>query len=133
MKVCDISPLALETIQEVHRASGFDYQFPKDFATPLFPLRRVATDDAGRFVAALALKVEAETYLWMDSRYGSPETRWQAVQALNSDMIERARVIGFDQVHCVLPPEIAQSFGKRLEELGWVESRPWPLYVLQVR
>lgn len=133
MKISDISPLALECIKDVHRASGFDYQFPKDFSTPLFPVRRVATDDSGRFIAAFALKVEAETYLWMDSSYGSPETRWQAVQALNSDMVERARTIGFDQTHCVLPPEIAERFGKRLQELGWIPARPWPFYVLQVR
>lgn len=133
MKISDITPLALECIKDVHRASGFDYRFPKDFATPLFPVRRCATNDDGKFIAAFALKVEAETYLWMDSEYGTPEERWQAVELLNADMLERAKSIGFDQAHCVLPPEIAKSFGKRLETLGWVESRPWPLYVLQVR
>lgn len=135
MKISDITPLALSCIREIHRASGFDYQFPKDFSTPLFPVRRCVTDDSGRLIAAFALKVEAETYLWMDSEYGTPEARWEAIQALHADMVERARVIGFDQVHCVLPPEIAKRFGQRMEELvpKWEPARQWPLYVLQVR
>ena len=133
MRVSDISPLALETLHEIHRCSGLDYQFPKDFATPLFPVRTCVTDDSGRLLAAAALKVEAEAYLWMDSRRGSPETRWQAVQMLHSDLATKGREIGFDQEHCVLPPEVADRFGKRLEELGWKLARPWPLYVLQLR
>jgi hypothetical protein len=133
MRVENITPLALETIHEVHRASGFDYQFPKDFSTPLFPLRRCVVDDAGKFVGAFALKVEAEVYLWMDHEYGTPEQRWEAIELLSADGIERARLIGFDQVHCVLPPEMAERFGKRLQGLGWIPSRPWPLYVLQLR
>ena len=32
-----------------------------------------------------------------------------------------------------LPPEIAERFGARLEELGWKLARPWPLYVFQLR
>lgn len=133
MRVTDISPLALECIKEVHRASGFDYKFPQDFSTPLFPVRRCVTDDDGRFVGALALKVEAETYLWLDDQYGTPELRWDAVKLLNSDMVERARDIGFDQAHCVLPPEIAERFGKRMQDLGWSPARPWPLYTYQLR
>jgi hypothetical protein len=52
---------------------------------------------------------------------------------LHSDLAAKGREIGFDQEHCVLPPEVAERFGQRLEELGWKLARPWPLYVLQLR
>jgi hypothetical protein len=132
MRVVDATSLALESIKDIHRASGFDYQFPKDFSTPLFPLKR-AVVDGGKAIACAALKVEAEAYLWMDHAQGTPEERLQALELLNSDLAEKARVIGFDQVHCALPPEIAERFGARLETLGWKLARPWPIYVFQLR
>jgi hypothetical protein len=137
MKVLDASPFSLESIAELHRASGFDYQWPRDFRTPLFPIKRAVVMDnhaaGSRAIAVAALKVEAEAYLWMDHSYGTPEQRLEALELLNSDLAARARVIGFDQVHCALPPEIAERFGERLEQLGWKLARPWPLYVFQLR
>ena len=134
MRVVDATSFSLETIADIHRASGFDYQFPKDFSTPLFPIKRgVVNGNDARAIACAALKVEAEAYLWMDHSYGTPEERLQALELLNSDLAERARTVGFDQVHCALPPEIAERFGSRLEALGWKLARPWPLYVFQLR
>jgi hypothetical protein len=122
----------MEHLVRIHAASGFDYQFPKDFNTPLFPIKLAATHGA-TLIAAAALKVEAEAFLWMDHDFGTPEQRMDALEMLNRDLRERALKIGFDQVHCALPPEIAERFGARLETLGWKLARPWPLYVFQLR
>jgi hypothetical protein len=120
-------------LEGLHCASGFDYQFPRDFDTPLFPVKRAVVNEANYPIAAAALKIEAEAYLWMDHTLGTPEQRMEALALLNADLATRARNIGFDQVHCVLPPEIAERFGKRLEDLGWKPARPWPLYTFQLR
>ncbi len=133
MKVQDATPMLLDWIAKQHRLSGFDYSFPQDFSTPLFPVRRAVSDDEGNVIACAALKVEAEAYLWMDHERGTPEDRMIALAMLNMDLAGRARTIGFDQVHCALPPEIAERFGKRLESLGWAPARPWPLYTFQIR
>jgi hypothetical protein len=132
MRVEDITPEALEFTLRQHRESGFDYVFPRDFGTPLFPVRRIVSEK-GYPLATAALKVEAEAYLWMSHANGTPEERLEALELLNSDLAEKARAIGFDQVHCALPPEIAERFGERLEALGWKLARPWPLYVYQLR
>jgi len=116
----------------IHEESGFDYKFPQ-IDTPLFPIKRYVGNDANWPIAAAALKVEAEAYLWMDHAQGTPEERLAALEMLNADLADKARALGFDQVHCALPPEIAERFGARLETLGWKLARPWPLYVFQLR
>lgn len=126
-------PLMRVEVERIHRESGFDYEFPRDIDTPRFPIKRAVVDNRNSLLAVAALKVEAEAYLWMDHAAGTPETRAEALHLLNEDIAHRARTIGFDQVHCVLPPEIAARFGKRLEELDWKLARPWPLYVFQLR
>ncbi len=133
MKVSELTAERLQAVAELHRQAHFDYQFPRDIETPLFPIRRAVLDDSGAIVGAAALKVEAEAYLWIDHAQGTPETRWKAIQVLQFDLALRAREIGFDQVHCALPPEIAKSFGPRLEDLGWKLARPWPIYTFSLR
>lgn len=133
MRLIDINAETLRAMRQIHAESGLDYLFPKDIETPLFPVKRAVVNDANWPIAAAALKVEAEAYLFSDHRSESPLVRWEAIQMLNSDLADKARTIGFDQAHCVLPPEIAARFGKRLEALGWQAARPWPLYVFQLR
>lgn len=132
MKVCDPNAVTIQVMRDAHARSGFDYSFPRDLHTPLFPIKRsVEKDDA--VLAMAAIKVEGEAYLWINPSEGTPEERWIAIKLLCMDLELKAREIGFDQVHCALPPEIAERFGKRLEDLGWKIARPWPLYVFQLR
>jgi hypothetical protein len=118
-------------LQRIHAREGWNYRFP-EVATPLFPVRTVA-EDMGRTVIASVVKVEAEVYLWMDHTWGTPAERWEALQEMHKEVIERANRIGFDSLYCVLPPEIAKSFGPRLEELGWSPDRGWPRFTYQLR
>lgn len=133
MTVEDLTQEQIAAVEEIHQKSDFNYVFPKDLNTPLFPVRRVAVNDAGELVAAAAIKVEAEAYLFLDAGSEDPQTRLEAIQLLQSDLAAKAKEIGFDSVHCALPPEIAERFGKRLEDMGWKLARPWPIYVYQLR
>jgi len=128
--VSNISAGALEALAYLHK---FDYQWPKDLNTPLFPIKRAVMDDNGTILAAATLKVEAEAYLWVDNSSNDPQKLWEGIQALHEDIRVKALKIGFDQVHCSLPPEVSGKFAQRLESLGWKQARPWPFYVFQLR
>jgi hypothetical protein len=140
MKIGNINGEMAE-IRDVHGKSQIDYRFPaltvQDEAgnivqSPLFPIQR-AISEQGQFLAAAAVKVEAEVYLFVNHDAANPQQLWDAVQALQSDVVSRAKEIGFDQLHACVPPELVKSFGKRLEEMGWSKTRPWPIYTLELR
>ena len=117
----------LEAIERMHRESAFDYKLPSFRNNPLFPIQR-SIRDKGNFVAAVLVKVEAETYLFLDHRVRNPKFRYQALKTLHEDLISEARNMGFDCLHAYLPPQVARSFGPRLEKVGWRLDRDWPSY-----
>jgi hypothetical protein len=119
-------------IEELHDSSNFDYKLPEFQGSPLFPIQRAATED-GRLIATVIAKVEAEIYLHIDHNWKTPEERWEVVKKMHADLKSKAKDLGFDTVYCVLPPEVAKSFGPRLEEIGWIPDRGWKRYVLEVR
>ena len=131
MKLSDINGEVNDIIR-VHEQSGFNYRFPSFQGNPLFPIQRTVSMN-GRFVAASLVKVEAEVYLFMNHTVGTPEDRWEALKNLHEDVITKARDIGFDQLYCVLPPEIEKSFAPRLRQLGWEADRGWTKYTLELR
>jgi len=126
MQLADIPVVA-----RIHERTGFDYRLPAIWANPRFPIKQVGVAD-GRPVIASVAKVQAEIYLWLDPDWGTPQERWDALKELHAEVVAQAEEIGFDQIYCVLPPEIAESFGPRLKELGWCETRPWPHYTLEL-
>ena len=114
----------------VHEASGFDYEFP-DLDDPLFIVKKTV-EELGRPVQGIALKVQAEVYLWVDPAYAGPEERWQKLQ----DLCEAAKLAawekGLDCLVCVVPPEIADTFEKRLKDVGMSRDRPWPKFTFSL-
>lgn len=141
MRIADLEPQDMKRVERWHESSDFDYKLPSLFLTddqgnvisnPLFPIRRRGIQD-GQIIGALAAKVEAEVYLWLNPEWGTPDSRLAAVEMFHKDVVAKARTIGFSQLYCVLPPEISRSFGQRLKDLGWDEARPWPKYVFELR
>ena len=114
MRISDLDGEGRERAESWHDSTEFDYRFPLLCGNPLFPIQRAGIQD-GRTVIASAVKVSAEVYLWLDPNWGTPEERWAALKLLHKDVSERARQVGFEQLTCVLPPEIAQSFGRSEE------------------
>lgn len=130
MKISDVNGEAHD-IQQIHDDAGFDYRLPDFVGNPRFPIQRAISSN-GRFMAASLVKVEAEVYLFMNHENGTPEERWEGLKLLHEDVVSRARKIGFDQLYCVLPPEIEKSFGPRLQELGWGKTRGWARYTYEL-
>ena len=132
MNISDMNGEACHVIEALHEESGFSYRLPEFMARkPLFPVQRVVREN-GQFIAAGILKVDAEAYLFMNHEAGTPEERFAALQALHEDVVSRAREIGFDQIYCVLPPDVEKSFAPRLQELGWQRDRGWTRMTLEL-
>lgn len=131
IEIRNFEPNDTTVLRKLHEGSGFDYRFPT-LSSPLFAVKRVGVSDE-KVVIASVVKVEAEAYLWIDKEWGTPEERFEAVRQINADIREESAHIGFDQLYCVLPPEVASSFGPRLEEMGWLKSRPWPRFTMEIR
>lgn len=126
----DVEKGDIETLKAIHRASEFDYKFP-DLGDPLFISKKVVEQN-GRVVQGIAAKLELTVYLWIDHSAGTPEKRWEWMQELVEATKLEAWKKGLDTITCVVPPEIADSFEKRLENIGMSRDRPWPRFSYDV-
>jgi hypothetical protein len=80
-----------------------------------------------RILAAVLLRLTAETYLLHDPHAGTPRLRWQRFLALHEAARQASLARGLDDVQAFLPPRIARAFGRRLARLGWRQD-PWPCF-----
>ena len=115
----------LDALRAMHAAQSFGYAFP-DLTDPRFLLRAVVEDDGKPRMAAL-LRLTAEAYLLADPAEGKPRQRWQWLLALHEATRRAAEARGLADVQAFLPPRVARSFGRRLENLGWRRD-PWTCY-----
>jgi hypothetical protein len=88
---------------------------------PLFVVKRVFDHD-GHAAMLCFLKIRSELYFFVDHTVGTPEERWEMLKEFTEDMKVEAAKQGLDQMTAFVPPEMAQSFGKRLEDLGFKNS-----------
>ena len=116
----------IPAFEVIHRESGFDYRFP-NLADPLFIAKKTVEED-GRPVQGIALKLQAECYIWVAPDWGTPEDRWQRLQELCEEAKLAAWEKGLDFIVCSVPPEIADSFEKRLKQIGMLRDRDWPSF-----
>jgi len=110
----------------IHEASGFDYKFP-DLDDPLF-IYKGTVEEEGQVVQGILLKLQAEVYLYVSPTWGTPEDRWNRLLELTEAAKLAGWQKGLDCLVCVVPPEIADSFEKRLQQIGMVRDRPWPKF-----
>lgn len=122
----DIEKKDIEALKVIHSESGFDYGFP-DLTDPLFLVKK-CIEENGRVVQGIAAKVELTVYLWVGHSDGTAEERWQWMQQLVEATKLDAWKKGIDTLTCVVPPEIADSFEKRLSAIGMTRDRNWPKF-----
>ena len=97
---------------------------------PLFVVKRVL-DHEGKTAMMCFLKIRSELYFFVDHTIATPEERWKMLQEFTEDMKHEAWKIGLDQMTAFIPPDIDESFSKRLTDLGFVKS-PWVPYSLNL-
>lgn len=124
LMVRDYQPGDKEALAAIHEAQGLDYKFP-DVDGPLFFVKKVLVDESGKIMAALVLRICAETMLLMDPEQ-EPQEKLTEMQELQSSVLSEAYKQGLDEIHASVP-EI--GFDKRLIQLGWEKGRSgWHLW-----
>ena len=106
----------------LHEQMGMGYQFP-DTNGPLFCLKKAIIDEGGRIVGAVALRLTAEAYLWLDGSR-SEFQKSKALAILNETCAKEAKILGLNDVSAWIPTKILRCFKNTLESLGWRKS-PW--------
>lgn len=119
-----------EALKAIHEASGFDYQFP-DLDDPLFIYKGIVAEE-GRVAQGIAVKLQGEVYIYVDHSWSTPELRWVRFQELTEEAKRAAWQKGLDSLICVVPPEIADSFEKRLKQIGMVKNLGWPRFTFDL-
>lgn len=122
----------LSALVAMHRAQGFDYPFP-DLHDPIFVSKLVLTDDAGGPVMAALARLTCEMYLLANPKAGTPRERYAHLLELHQAGTADLRARGLDDAHAWLPPRIANRFGHRLQQLGWLRDDAWTPYCKRLR
>lgn len=118
-----------ESIRRIHAAMGAKYPLP-DLASPLFVVREQVGNGHG-LVAAAAVKVVGEAFLWLDPEVPKRD-RAESLVRLSAHCELEAIKQGLEEVTAWIPVDIEPSFGKILTKRGWVRS-PWPSYTRLLR
>jgi hypothetical protein len=122
----DVEEKDIEALKAIHRENNFDYLFPP-LGDPLFLVKK-CVEENGVVVQGIAAKIELTVYIWVSHLYGTPEDRWRWMQELVEATKLAAWQKGVDTLTCVVPPEIADSFERRLSAIGMSRDRPWPKF-----
>lgn len=113
----------MDRIISIYKQQGFDYNIP-DLSSPLFLVKKVREVN-GRVVAAMCLRITAETFLFVE---GSPVAKGRSIEELQPAVDREAYDKGLADYICVIPPEISASFTPVLERMGWSRDRDWPMF-----
>lgn len=129
MYVRDFTEADLPDLERLHSENGFDYKMPS-LDSPLVLTKKVVFSDDGRIIGACYTKVQAETFLLLDTDL-DPSGKVAAINAMDAPVIVESQEQGLDQLVAYLPPGIEERFEKRLRLLGWSPMRenwkPWSL------
>lgn len=116
MRQTDIPVLKL-----IFAAQGFEYFFP-DLTGPLIEAVHVVVDENDKPLCAVAAQRTIELYLFAGA-IGPPHVRLHAIRLLHESLIPALKAKGYREVNAAIPPDIANSFGKRLcKTFDWVQN-----------
>lgn len=125
--VRDYRPSDFDAVKAIHEASQIDYQMP-DLESSLWLVKKVIEVE-GVIRAAAGMYIQTETYLWLDkTNWADAEQKYAAIKVLDKKVMSETWMKGVDCAVLWIPPGM-QSFGKRLEELGFTRDRDgWVSY-----
>lgn len=103
-------------LKKIHDRKRAGVEF--DFNLLLYPHRLVAERE-GKVIAALIGRPSEQVDLVLDGEFADPRERWNVLVHLFSCGEIFLREQGIRHTHCFVPNQIARSYGKRLESLGF--------------
>ncbi len=120
-----LKPSDIPSVRQMYELSGFAYSFP-DLRGPLMESVLVAVDENDVPVAAIAAERIVQAYLLMDEGL-HPAAKLRIIRQFHEQLAVDLRAKHYRCLEAFLPPEIADSFGKRLmRTFNWVKA--WPCY-----
>jgi hypothetical protein len=151
MRIREFQETDVGALSAMHAQQGFEYAFP-DLANPLFvsklvlegksaeagtdtgaPATAASSCDAAKpILMASLVRLTCEAYLLVDRTKGTPRDRYLRMLLMQREAAADLRTRGLEDVHAWLPPRIAQRFGRRLTDLGWVRDDCWIPYCLKL-
>lgn len=114
-------------VAALHAKQGLDYAMPDLDSDNM--LVRVVIEDEGRITHAVLLRKTCEAYWIFDPTADRVRERLQKFFMIHKEVIPQARIAGFEDMHCWLPPHLAErkALDGTMMRLGW--SRPlWTCY-----
>ncbi len=119
-------------IKRLHALSGLDYTLPPNLSDAGFFASRIVEDEQGIGMACL-FRRSAEAYLIVNKNWKSPAWRLEAILKLHYECNGALKSAGVVDVVAFIPPQVCESFGRRLERLGWSKCREdWKAYSMVV-
>ncbi len=130
----------IDTARAIHAANELPENcFPNLFiqtphgnieSNPLFVVKGVYESE-GKPALMCFCKISGELYLLVDHTMGTPQARWEWLCEFKEWVVREAWRLGLEQITAWLPPEIEESFGKRMLDMGFVKS-PYKAYTLNI-
>lgn len=116
MKIRTYTEKDLARIKKFYSEAKHDFEMPDPEHTG-FVIRECLEEDGVVRLAAFG-RAQLNAFLLVDGKWKSPNERLEAIQILEYAMIEKAKILGFDQTTAQVNPR----FGQRLKEFGWAKS-----------
>jgi hypothetical protein len=124
----------LGALMRVHEANGLpancfpelviaDRKTHRLVLNPLFIVREVGMEGDEPAVAGF-VKLTGEAFIILNHAVGDPEKRWEWLQQITDHCERLAWARGLDELTAWIPPDLVDSFEKRLKDLGF-ERSPW--------
>lgn len=128
MRCRELRDSDIQTLRDIAAKNGFPYP---ELDHPHIEAVLVVVDSEDRPIMACAAKRLVELYLWVGPD-PSPTIKLDALRLLHMDMPGILRNLGYTECNVQIPPEISDSFGRRLERtFGWVRNR-WKLWGIRL-
>lgn len=115
----------LPSIRSMYELSGLNYTLP-DLGGEMIESAMVVVDDNDVPIGGVAFERILQTYLWIDDSL-HPAAKLRVIRELHEKCAPVLRSKGYTQIEAFLPPQLEESFGRRLmRSFGWV--RNWPSF-----
>lgn len=110
-----------QVIEAIHRAGNWNFSIP-DLNSPLVVANKVVEGPEG-IIGSCMLQLTAEAIMLLDPAL-DPRRKFSTIQQLNDAVTLEAWRLGLDDLNARTDPETTKRFSKRLQQLGWQQSRP---------
>jgi hypothetical protein len=118
-------------VEAIHAAQGLPYEAPQWGSM----LASAVLEDQGVIHMAAFLRQTAETYLLVNPALSMKKRESLGeLLVLHKELMPAAKRKGLTDVHCWIPPQLGERFGRLLENpiFGW-NPAPWPCFHHEVK